>query len=425
MSFSDHFNSISNYIVESKTGTYTSMNMYGFDALGYANGSLGPVNFWASDRVDEHFETGTYCLGVSNPLVIESDGYNLDDVYFATRCVGYAVENNYDSVIIETEHTKYAITIDFNYGFRYLSEAGELKGKTLPKRQELQNKQVKKRPPTANKPKQGDIPDVAEPKAPPQGIRVDVLLANTGKLSPKRAQRGMNEMSKNPPKLTGVKELQGNKYFRAEYNFRSMGAGDNQIGYADISQNKEYCHQLFCTCSDFFYRLYAPYVKVGLATWNLPPKYAAKQNRNNKVGQASNHKWTKDTNPAGDLFLCKHLWAFMAYYVAGDVGGSELSDEEIEDVISQYFKDIDGDGEEERIATDFEKAFGKLYMDQKGKDIEHIAKPLAGKKVIRKATDELPIEPKTKKVKAKDIPNDILSQIGKNIDDQPEIDDEV
>lgn len=388
------------------------MNMHGFDSVGYAKGELGAVNFWASNRVDDKFEAGKFCVELSNPLVVESCDYNLSDLYFATMCVGYAVEHGYDSVIIEANTTKFAITIDLDDSANYLLEADD---KPLSDVQiSPENRKTLQGRSTKNKPKQGTIPTTQE-KAPPKGIRVDVLLANTGKLSPDRVERAMKGMRKSPPKLTGVVDIQGQKYFRAEYNFRSAGAPAPQIGYADISQNKTHCTQLFCSCSDFFYRLYAPYVKAGLSTWNLPPKYRVKQNTNNKIGVPSNHKWTVDTNPEGKLFLCKHLWAFLAYYVAGEVGGSELSDEEIEAIISKHFVDIDGDGEEERVSTDFEKAFGKLTIANKGKDIEHIAKPLQGKKLPPKPIKK--IEPNTDK-------QDILSQIDKAIEDNPTIDKE-
>jgi len=385
MSFLDHFDDITNYIVESKTGIYTSVNMFGFDSVGYSNNTIGPVNFWVSKRIDESLETSSFCLELSKPLVITYEAYSFDDISFATQCIGYAIDNNYDSVIIETVDTKYAISVNLDYGYRedYIVE---VKG-----------------------------------KAPARGIRIDVLLANTGKLSPDRVDRAMKDLNKTPPKITSVKEGQGQKYFRAEYKFKSKGSPHNQMGYADISQNKKHCDELFCSCSDFFYRLYAPYVKVGLATWRVPPTYRSKQNMNNKRGVAHNHKWTEKTNDAGKLFLCKHLWAFLAYYVTGQVGGSELSDEEIDSVISSYFKDVDGDGEEESIQTDFEKAFGKLLMRQAGKgDIKHLAKPLSGKKSKLprkpKATDK-PVEPTT------DF-EDMLSDIDKKIQDKIDTDQE-
>jgi hypothetical protein len=201
-------------------------------------------------------------------------------------------------------------------------------------------------------------------------------------------------MSKRPPKITSAKQVQDQRYFRAEYNFRSAGSKQSQMGYADISQNKAFCNEVFCTCSDFFYRLYAPYVAAELATWSIPPKFKAKQ-RGSVVRAPHNHHWTVITNPQGKLFLCKHLWAFLAYYVAGDEGNTELSDEEIADVISKYFGDIDGDGEEEELGSDFEKAFGKLRQDQKGQDIQATDKPIEKpadklKKIFSKLGDAIP-----------------------------------
>jgi len=385
MSFIDHFNDISYHINESKTGIYNSINVYGYDSYGYVNGELGPINFWSSDRINEDLEDRSFCIGRDNPLVIKSSEYQIDDLYFATKCVGYAVEHGYDSVIIETDNTKFVITIDFDDSSDYLLEAKPLKGKRLSKdiKQELSRQKKLRDNPTANKPKPGTVK--RPKKAPPQGIKIDVLLANTGKLSPDRVERAMKGMQKQPPKLTGVTEIQGMKYFRAEYNFKSSGSDKRQMGYADISQNKEYCKELFCSCSDWFYRCYSVYVAAGLSTWNVPPKFKAKQ-KNSVVRAPHNHHWTVNTNPAGKLFLCKHLWAFLAYYVTGSVGNVELSDEEIDDIINQYFADVDGDGDEERIETDFEKAIGKLYMGQKGKDIE---KPLSDVKISPERRKEL------------------------------------
>ena len=389
MSFKNYFNDISNMINESDSGIQSRYNLFGYNVDEYIDGDTGPINFWTSDKLIE--DTEYISLVLYNPLVIETIEYDMNDLYFNTRCVGYAIEHDYDSVIIEYDNIKYVITIDFDEDIQdinqYITEAGgkrSLKGKGLSKekREELKQKQKErrearkkearntkrhkelKRPTSINRPK----------KAPEQGMRVDVMLANTGKLSPARVERAMKEVRKQPPKLTGVKDVNGVKYFRAEYNFKSINSKDRQLGYADVSQDKQYCNELFCTCADFFYRLYAPYVAAGLSTWNVPPKYKSRQYRN--VGKTPDHKWTVDTNPFGKLFLCKHLWAFLAYYVAGDAGNLELTDEEIEDIIDKYFKDVNGVADDSADAensteTAFTKAFGKLYVGQKGEKIKH------------------------------------------------------
>lgn len=386
MGFLEHFNDISDNINETKSGVEQFVSLYGYDAGDYVRGDTNPITFWASEKLEEGMDS--YSVTLENPLVVEDESYEMNDVYLNTRYVGYAVENGHHSVVIETEEITYYMLIELDDDEEdvegYLAEAKKTKAQRKAEKKEKLAKRKEAKAPT-KKPK----------KAPQKGIRVDVLLSNTGRLSPDRVERAMKQVRKQPPKITGVKEIQGEKYFRAEYNFKSVGSKNRQMGYADISQNKQHCSEMFCTCSDFFYRLYAPYVAAGLSTWNIPAKYKGKQSTN--VAKAPhNHKWTEKTNPMGKLFLCKHLWAFMAYYVAGDAGNVELSDEEIDDIINQYFADTDGDGDEEPTDTEFKKAFGKLYVGQGGKDIEHIEDPEKAKeqKGKRQTYYQLPSEKK-------------------------------
>jgi len=388
MGFTEHFHDISGLINESKSINEISTTIYGNsdDISNYCNSDVDPITFYSLDEGDDHLD-----VVLHNVLYITAINENADDLGFNTRCVGYAVEHGHDNIIVETSNDKYYISVCLENDNLdvpgYITEAGKrtgpLAGKKISASRRAEIKKGKQsdrkhkslgRPTKTNKPR----------KAPIKGMKVDVMLANTGKLSPDRTQRAMKQVRKQPPKLTGVKEVQGNKYFRAEYNFISQGSSKRQIGYADISQDKQYCKELFCSCSDFFYRLYAPYVAAGLSTWSVPSKYKSKQSVNVKASH--NHRWTVETNPMGKLFLCKHLWAFLAYYVAGDAGNVELTDEEIEDIISQYFKDVDGDGEEEEVDSEFMDAFGKLYVGQKGKDIEHIDDKNKLKKTDRKQT---------------------------------------
>ena len=384
MGFLDHFKEIN--INESRSGEEMFVALYGYNLQDFIHGNANPVTFWSSEKINEGMDKTSMTL--ENPLVVESSDYEMGDIYFETKCVGYAVEYGYHSVIIETDERSYYMVIDFDEEAvvdEYITEAKVPKAqRKIDKAEKLAQKKADKQPVTS-KPK----------RAPQKGIRVDVLLSNTGKLSPDRVQRAMKQVRKQPPKISGVKEVQGIKVFRAEYNFKSTGSKNRQMGYADISQDKKFCSEMFCSCSDFFYRLYAPYVAAGLATWNIPPKYKSKQNTTVPT-TPHNHKWTEKTNPLGKLFLCKHLWAFMAYYVAGDAGNVELGDDEIDGIINQYFGDLDGDGEEEMTDTEFKKAFGKLYVGQQGADIEHIedkekAKEQKGK---RQTYYQLPSEKK-------------------------------
>ena len=388
MGFKDYFDDIETLITES-SGLNIMTTLYSDVVDEYLNGDIGPISFWSTKPIDEH---DSLYISLSNPLVLKETSTAPTDLYFNIRSVGYAVEHGYDSVIVENDDMSYCILIDFNEEHSdvnsYITEAGKKKGPlsgiriAKDKRDELIKKRKEQRladkKATKNKKAHKSLKRNTQTKrpkkAPSQGMRVDVMLANTGKLSPDRVERAMKKVRKQPPKLTGVKDVNGAKYFRAEYNFKSIDSKNRQLGYADVSQDKQYCNELFCSCSDFFYRLYAPYVAAGLADWNIPSKYKSRQMNN--VGELPNHKWTVDTNPFGKLFLCKHLWAFLAYYVAGDAGNSELTDDEIDDIIAKYFDDVDGevdtDSEEDNSTeTPFEKAFGKLYVGQRGQDISH------------------------------------------------------
>jgi len=376
MCFSEHYNDIRSLILENRSPDRIGMKLYGTsESIDVYDNGYAPIQFWSLDEGVDYTVTDLF-----NTLYIEGNGYEYDDLYFNTKCVGYAVENGYDNIIVETPTGDYCITIDLREETTgYLLEDKPLKGKRISKerRKALKDKRSKK-----NKVGAPNKPVKKPKKAPKRGIRADVLLANTGKLSPARVERAIKEVSKKPPKITGVQEIDGMKYFRAEYIFKSKGASKTQMGYADVSSDKEYISEVFCTCADFFYRLYAPYVAAGLATWNIPSKYKAKQ-RSTVLKAPHNHTWTELTNPQGSLFLCKHLWAFIAYYISGEEGNVELSDEEIDKIIGQYFGDVEtGDDDDEEIDTssNFQKAYGKLYVADKGKDIEHHKAPVKNDK---------------------------------------------
>jgi len=409
MSFKDHFDEISDLIIETMDVCTLPLVMHA------TSDDDSAVNFWTIDESSEDV------FDVYNAIRINGRNQDPDDLYFNTKCVGYAIEHGHDNIIIESEYGSYCIEISLDESTDdvpgYITEAGKrtgpLAGKKITKtrRAEIKkDKQTIKKHKTLGRPTATHKPR----KAPARGMKVDIMLANTGKLSPDRTQRAMKDVRKQPPKITGVTEVQGTKYFRAEYNFKSNGSTQRQIGYADVSQDKQYCKELFCSCSDFFYRLYAPYVAAGLSTWSIPSKFKSKQTLNVKK-PSHNHRWTVETNPMGKLFLCKHLWGFLAYYVAGDTGNVELSDEEIDDVINQYFNDVDGDGEEEPVGTEFMKAFGKLYVGQKGKDIEHIDDKDKVKAKDRKQTFyKLPKDKETEKDTDTDTETDNLEDEDEN-----------
>ena len=336
MCFSEHFNDIQDSVDTELSGKSKSITLYGY---GLGENTL---SFWKDSKTDDSMVENEAVL--SNPLYINSFEYDMGDMVFESQCVGFAVENGYDSIIIDNKVENSYILFD-----SVVLEHAKSKVVRLD--------EVK--------------------KAPPRGIKTDVLLANTGRLSPDRVNRGMREVRTNPPKITGAQELAGQKYFRAEYNFKSVPSVEfrRQWGYADVSKDKKFTKELYCTCKDFYYRLYAPYIASGLSTWDLPPKFKANRSAN-IVSKSKNNKtpvntWTDKTNPDGKLFLCKHLWAFLAYYIAGEQGNKEMDDEEIDDIVTGFFGATadDEEGDDNKMDTEFQKKYGKLYKRSAGKQI--------------------------------------------------------
>jgi len=331
MCFSSHYNSIEDSINISESGISKSVSVYG------VNSDYNTISFWSDYKLSDTMIEAT--IHLNKPLVINSLNYDVGDGYFETQCVGYAVEHGYDSVIIENG-------IDCNY--------------------------IKFDIPALNMARIEFNRLDERSKAPAKGIKAEVLLKNTGKLSPDRVDRAMKDVRTKPPVITGASELAGTKYFRAEYNFKSSPSKEfrRQWGYADISKDKVYVKELYCTCKDFYYRLYAPFIAAGLATWDLPKRFKTNRNKNIKStnGKTPINTWTDKTNPEGKLFLCKHLWAFIAYYVTGTKGNSELSDDEIEDTVTKFFGDYSED-DENSMSTEFQKKYGRLYRGKAGSSI--------------------------------------------------------
>jgi len=112
---------------------------------------------------------------------------------------------------------------------------------------------------------------------------------------------------RSPLSLTGSKpELE-----RVDYIVKAKPSIEKKThwGYVDYDEKTGEIHEMFCDCSDFFYRLYAPLVKDDLATWDLEEKFKT------RLIQTHNRDWTKVTNPDGKLFICKHLYHIVNNYI--------------------------------------------------------------------------------------------------------------
>lgn len=373
MEFTEHYNfNIEDLIDPILTGNVIKKTVYG-----YINEDIN-IRYQTDSKLKEDMSSISFTS--LNPLWLNVSDYDIGNVYFESVCIGYAIHNNYDSLVLNTEDKEYYISYDpSGMGFEFESFTNSLISENISNKEKKCLLEVRKK-------------KIDKNRAPSTGIKIDVLLSNTGRLSPNRVERAMKEVRPKAPSITGASEVNDTAYFRAIYDFlKSKPSSENRghKGYADISSDKKYVSQVYCTCKDFFYRLYAPFVASGLATWNVPSKF--KNNQKKNISPAGhNKKWTKQTNPDGKLFLCKHLWAFLAYYITGDVGTRELTDEEIESVIAKYF-DIDDEVKEpEKEPTEFKKAFGKLYKrDAKDSSPKIKDTPLKGKRISKSKRDEI------------------------------------
>lgn len=136
-------------------------------------------------------------------------------------------------------------------------------------------------------------------------IAKEQLISNTDEA---RIQRAIKQLRLNPPKVFEVDE----DTERLEYNFKFKPSTEfkRHWGFVEYNTNTEDITRVWCDCKDWFYRLWAPYVQAGLSSWedNLPKRFQK------RPVKSHNHEWTKETNPNGSLFVCKHLIALLRGY---------------------------------------------------------------------------------------------------------------
>ena len=136
-----------------------------------------------------------------------------------------------------------------------------------------------------------------------------------------RQFRALHEVRTRPLKATLVDEK--NTIWMLEYNFKSFPSTEEKRhwGYIIYDQPNKDITQLYCTCRDFYFRLYAPYVRKKLANYNNYPLYAKyKKASRDTYPTPHNKQWTIQTNPSGNLYCCKHLYAALKGYVEDDNG---------------------------------------------------------------------------------------------------------
>ena len=131
-----------------------------------------------------------------------------------------------------------------------------------------------------------------------------------------RRWRALHQVRTRPMQATMINEK--TKTWMLEYNFKAYPSTEEKRhwGYILYDEPKKDITQIFCDCLDFYFRLWAPYVKQKLANYNNYPLYAKYKKRGKDTWPTPhNKKWTKHTNLAGTLYVCKHLYAALKGYV--------------------------------------------------------------------------------------------------------------
>ena len=154
------------------------------------------------------------------------------------------------------------------------------------------------------------------------------LLGNT---DPKRKERAYYQV-KHVKNVVIEAKKQNKVLDKMEYECRAEPSYEkrNHKGYIiyDPNSKGKDIYQLFCDCADFHLRLYAPFVKAGMAIFDLENKYQKRDVlRQKAMGMGKhNRKWTKKTNPDGDLYLCKHHAHIVHGYILGELRPNEIMD---------------------------------------------------------------------------------------------------
>jgi hypothetical protein len=144
-------------------------------------------------------------------------------------------------------------------------------------------------------------------------INKKILMRNTDK---GRKWRARYQVRTRPMSATMINEK--TKTWMLEYNFKAYPSTEEKRhwGYIIYDEPNKDITQVFCGCRDFWFRLWAPYVRAKLANYNNYPLYKKyKKDEKNTWPTPHNHQWTKIRNPDGKLYLCKHLYAALSGYV--------------------------------------------------------------------------------------------------------------
>jgi hypothetical protein len=121
----------------------------------------------------------------------------------------------------------------------------------------------------------------------------------------KRLLKAKKHVRKFPPKVIGT-DKEG--YEVLEFNFKSFPSTSGKRARGYIIHKERDVKEMYCSCEDFYYRLWYKLVDSGLSRFDVPRKFP-RVKPPNKMDMA-----TGDIRKDGEeLFLCKHLAAMGDY----------------------------------------------------------------------------------------------------------------
>lgn len=242
------------------------------------------------------------------------------------------------------------------------------------------------------------------------GTQLNVLLEVhkrylMNKTDPGRVKRARQDIKTHRRNIRVSEDKEGNEVI--EFNFRANPSREfrNHMGYVIHKGND--IRQLYCDCRDYFYRIYYPLVKAGLATWDIPKKY---KKRMEKFIKPHNHEPTLKTNPSGKLFVCKHLYALLLEFVGKDIKARPLRGVRISPDVK---KRIAADRAKEKAARQAQKP----NMGDKKIDNKHIGTDTALDKdkidseIEARKAKEAEAKAKEDELKAKEAEEEKLKKI--------------
>lgn len=118
-----------------------------------------------------------------------------------------------------------------------------------------------------------------------------------------RLRKADREVRTKPPTVHDM----GNGYEKLVFNFKAYPSKKDERHKGYLIHIDGEVKEMFCDCPDFFYRLYEPLVKAGLARYDLSDMFKY------LLIKPHNEHPPRETNPTGKLFVCKHLAALRSY----------------------------------------------------------------------------------------------------------------